>query len=165
MALALLPKEGEEPSLAPFIDNLLEDSDSDSGSESDSDNGIEEDNLKVTKRRTLRDLRSANIAAGAHNFAWSESVHNYNTRFTVGDFGYVSKVKEDDKGKGKCQSRFERFVKLGNINDSPSSGEAIRPNSRLGVLREASGTNGQWMNGFYQSAEAHPMPVPGEIEW
>lgn len=151
----------------PFLENLLEDDNSDSDSEGEDECGPGNGRSKAkSKVRSLRALRVANIAAGAHDFAWAESVHNCTAEFSVGDFGYVPDARGKENGKRKKRNLFDNFVKLGNVYDSEwigrTGGETER---RMELVREVAGTHGQWVNGVYKRAEAYPMALPGEVEW
>lgn len=135
--LSLVPhllflSEGKS-SLASLLNSLLEDS--------GLSDGRQDDNSRVTKRQTLRDLRSAFIAAGVHDFSWSETRSCQCLQFSSlnpGDFGYISGVKEEVKGRRSCGCRFARFIKLGNINDDSHYGESLQLSSDLDIVQSAS---------------------------
>lgn len=129
----LFLSEGKKSSLASFLENLLEDS--------DSGDGRKDNHSRAAERITLRNLRSAFIAAGVHDFSWSETRGCQCLQvssLSPGDFGYISGVKEEVKGRRSCGCRFARFIKLGNINDDSHCGESLQLSSDLDIVQSAS---------------------------
>lgn len=144
----VLPKESQPPELSEDIEELLEADDDD-----------DDETL------TLSRLRELNVEAGAHDFAWNEGVHGCKIAFEAGDFGYIARdcVQMMDK------SRFNDFVKIGNIFDVARGGKGVPAKSANAfdsthVIKESTGLQMQWVNGFMQRCETWPFMLPGDVE-
>ena len=144
----LLPKRGQPPELTQLAEELLDDE-------------VEDGAL------TLSRLRDLNINAGTHDHAWHEGVHACKIEFHVGDIGYVPKDFDTSEGG----TRFNNFVKLGNIyecgregNEDEDKIDSTVPSPEMQVVREAIGSQSQWVNRFIQRSESHPFQFPGDIE-
>ncbi|EJD04698.1 uncharacterized protein FOMMEDRAFT_153767 [Fomitiporia mediterranea MF3/22] len=147
LARALLPRSDQEPKLGNHSEALLED--------------IEFE--KELDSISLRSVRSRSIRAGTHDFAWGTNVHSSPVTFTVGDFGYIP----HDHGR-ICltdKARFDHFVKVGNVFDDLTDGTPETDGSLLlSIVREVTGSHGQWINGFHKTNEIWPFALPGDVE-
>ena len=116
--------------------------------------------------RSLVRLRELKLDAGGHDHSWHEGVHACAVQFDVGDVGYISGANVDLLDK----DRFNNFVKIGNVlertHTSSESGNGVQVPfaSQIPVVREASGMQTQWVNGFFNRQDVYPFILPGELE-
>ena len=160
LAKSLLPREGKAPELPAELEELLEDLDEDEPS-------------------SLSRIRELSIEAGLHDHAWHEGVHACKVTFRCGDIGYI-KASTDDENAGEDtpggmmdKTRFNNFVKMGNIleslTDDKDAGSTVpitlpKAGTQLKAEKESSGLQMQWNSGFMQRNEVYPFLLPGEVE-
>ncbi|KLO11649.1 hypothetical protein SCHPADRAFT_461161 [Schizopora paradoxa] len=148
IALNLLPKGGDSPALVEALEEFLDDEEEEDGC------------------RSLVRLRELKIDAGGHDHSWHEGVHACSVQFDVGDVGYISGANVDLLDK----KRFNSFVKIGNVlertraSTSENSNVQLPVASQIPVVREASGMQTQWVNGFFNRQDVYPFILPGELE-
>lgn len=149
-ARVLLPSADQKPALTESSEALLEDLD------------FEEGDL-LCSSLSLSRIRDQTIRAGMHEFSWNTSIHSCPVSFSVGDIGYIShsqgRIPLTDK------ARFDHFVKIGNVFDVfIGHGSLNHDSTGLSIIREISGTQSQWNNGFNGSNDIWPFIIPDNIE-
>ncbi|KAI5115691.1 hypothetical protein M0805_009703 [Coniferiporia weirii] len=152
LVLNMLPKAGHPPDLAEFAEELLE---------ADCEGGE-----RGRPRHSLSRIRIRNIEAGTHDFAWHEGIHSCPLNFTVGDVGFIS--RDYDHIQMSDKSRFDGFVKIGNVFDGGAiiekASKTVQNVQGMDIVREVIGTQGQWNNGFHRSYEIFPFVLPDNVE-
>lgn len=98
---------------------------------------------------SLQALRAINLTAGAHDHTWHESIHNCSVSFRTGDVGFIPRTQRE--------LGFDAFVKVRNIFDDS-------PPPPLALVRETTGQQSQWVNGFMQRQDSWPFVLPYEVE-
>ena len=99
LAFNFLPKPENKPVASKLLDEVLEDS---------------EDMLDILPGF----LRLRAINAGIHSHSWTSAVHTCKYDFEVGDLGYILRDNDQDQKLISDDSRFHKFVKIGNIFDT-----------------------------------------------
>ena len=122
---------------------------------------LDDDEGQARDPVSLLNIRKQSIEAGEHEFAWQADIHSCPISFSVGDVGYIS--HEQGRATLTDKTRFDRFVKVGNIFDDTLL-QNTKLNQKLSIIREVSGSLGQWTNGFHRSDEIWPFPLPEDIE-
>ena len=138
---------------------------------------FEDDTVSLSR---LRELYAQTIHGEADNiYAWSENISNCRVKLVAGDLGYISSADAvDGRVDMMDKSRFRSFVKIGNIAQILTPGQSCgvasgndipKSNFRsarydMSVVKETSGTQMQWVNGFLQRQTVYPFLLPSEIE-
>ena len=146
LASVLLPTVEQKPELSSVSEMLLEDADFDFGSGS----------------IPLPRIRRQAIHAGMHEYSWQIAIHSCQNTFEVGDIGFID--RERCRVSITDPSRFDHFVRVGNLIEEMTAQTGGTEKECLEVVREVTGSYGRWVNGFYKSEEAWPFPVPNNIE-
>lgn len=130
---------------------------------------FDDDVVSLTRLRELIISSGADGEDDVHD--WYEKVGNCKVKFMAGDIGYipsdVNGVRQTDM---MDNSRFNSFVKLGNVSNlpdavpPPGSATSLEQGYDMSAVMETTGTQMQWVNGFVQRQPTWPFVLPNEIE-
>jgi hypothetical protein len=113
--------------------------------------------------------------------AWHERLNGCSVEIMAGDIGYITAKDGDEKADMTDSTRFDSFVKIGNVANifsplltfnHPSKTDDDKTDEPslqsvgydFSAVKETSGTQMQWVNGFMQRQTIWPYTLPNEIE-
>lgn len=143
LAFNFLPKPENKPVASKLLDEVLEDS---------------EDMLDILPGF----LRLRAINAGIHSHSWTSAVHTCKYDFEVGDLGYILRDNDQDQNLISDDSRFHKFVKIGNIFDTEYLGNGVV--KRMNIVKEVTGNQSQWSNNTRRNYDIWPFLLSEDVE-